>query len=50
MKHCVDITMVAVLRPAIVEKTIKDIFERIIKTNRDIDFRLIINVDPIGEK
>lgn len=48
MKTKIDITMVAVVRPALVRRTLKTIVRNIVD---DPDrFRLILNVDPIGEK
>ena len=44
----IDITMTAVLRPALLEGTLKTISEKVCR-NRD-GFRLIINVDQVGEK
>lgn len=49
MDQRIDITMTAVLRPAIVEETLNSIVERICKGQAD-RFTLIINVDPVGEK
>jgi len=44
----IDITMTAVIRPTILGETLKKIVDNVVD---DIDrFRLIINVDPIGEK
>ena len=44
----VDITMTAVLRPAILRETLEKIVKHVVDDpNR---FRLIINIDPIGEK
>ena len=44
----IDITMTAVIRPAIIERTLKSIVENIVtKGNK---FRLVINIDPVGEK
>jgi hypothetical protein len=45
----IDITMTAVVRPAIVDQVLRSIVERICKEYRDY-FRLIINIDPVGEK
>jgi hypothetical protein len=45
----IDITMTATLRPSIVERTFISITKNIIKEEKD-RYRLIINVDPIGEK
>lgn len=45
----IDITMVSVIRPALVRRTIKTISKNIVGKNQD-RFRLILNVDPIGEK
>lgn len=44
----IDITMTAVMRPAILERTLKTIVENIIDERNE--FRLIINIDPVGEK
>lgn len=47
-KPLIDITMTAVLRPAILSETINNIKKHVCK--KEIDrFRLIINIDPIGE-
>jgi hypothetical protein len=44
----IDITMTAVLRPGILNETLKNIVKHVVDNpNR---FRLIINIDPIGEK
>lgn len=43
----IDITMTATLRPKIVIQTLKSISENIITDQ--YEFRLIINIDPIGE-
>lgn len=45
----IDIAMTAVLRPKIVERTIKSYVDRICKEHID-NFNLIINIDPVGEK
>lgn len=48
-KPCpIDITMTAVVRPKILEGTLQNILKYVVK-KRD-GFRLIINIDPIGEK
>ena len=47
MNERIDITMTAVLRTGILDETLKTISEKVCK-DRD-GFRLIINVDPIGE-
>lgn len=44
----IDIVMTAVLRPAIVDLVLKSIVDRICKEYID-QFRLIINIDPVGE-
>lgn len=44
----IDITMVAVLRPKLVERTLKTIVKNIVDDQNK--FRLILNIDPIGEK
>ena len=47
-KQKIDITMTAVIRPTILDETLKKIVENVVD---DIDrFRLIINIDPVGEK
>ncbi len=43
----IDITMTAVIRPALLDRTLKSITEKICR-DRD-GFRLVLNVDPIGE-
>ncbi|MFW9871693.1 MAG: hypothetical protein ACFFG0_01235 [Candidatus Thorarchaeota archaeon] len=45
----VDITMVAVVRPDLVRRTLKNIVKNIVQ-GADERFRLIINIDPIGTK
>jgi len=47
MKH-IDITMTAVIRPAVLESTLKSFCTNLL-TDRKI-YRLIINIDPVGEK
>ena len=44
-----DITMTAVQRPAILERTLKSFRDNLFRPNLLIDYQLIINVDPIGE-
>ena len=44
----IDITMPAVVRPALLEGTLKSIVENVVDDMKR--FRLIINVDPIGER
>ena len=44
----IDITMTATLRPIILEQTLKSVVENIITNEHE--FRLIINIDPSGEK
>jgi hypothetical protein len=48
MKDKIDITMTAVLRPKIFAETLQLIKQRVCKDEID-RFRLILNVDPIGE-
>jgi len=48
MKDRVDITMTAVLRPSLLSETLQTILKHVCKDQID-RFRLIINVDPIGE-
>lgn len=45
----IDITMTAVLRPSLLNKTLKTIVNNICKDS-EVKFRLILNVDPVGEK
>jgi hypothetical protein len=45
----IDITMTCVLRPSMFDETLSTIKNHVCKDNLD-SFRLIINVDPIGEK
>jgi len=47
MDDKIDITMTAVIRPSLLEGTLKTIVNKVCK-DRD-GFRLIINVDPVGE-
>jgi hypothetical protein len=49
MKHRIDIAMTAVIRPELLKGTLLTIKKYVMKKQRDIDFRLIINIDPIGE-
>ena len=44
----VDITMTSVLRPAILNQSLSTIVKNVVD-NQD-RFRLVINIDPIGEK
>jgi hypothetical protein len=44
----IDITMTSVIRPDLMESTLKTITDKVCK-DRD-GFRLILNVDPVGEK
>lgn len=44
----IDITMTAVIRPTILEETLNKIFEHVCHGDSS-NFRLIINIDPIGE-
>ena len=48
MKDKIDITMTAVLRPSILSETLHTIRNHVCKGEED-RFRLIINIDPIGE-
>jgi hypothetical protein len=43
----IDITMPAVIRPSLLERTLKSLVENVVDNQER--FRLIINVDPIGE-
>ena len=45
----IDITMVSVLRPDLIRQTLTSINTNIIKGEKE-RYRLIINIDPIGEK
>jgi len=45
----IDITMVAVLRPDVIRETLTTIRDNIVKDEKE-RYRLIINIDPIGEK
>ena len=45
----IDITMVAVIRPDLVRRTLKTVVKNIVQ-NEPERYRLILNVDPIGEK
>lgn len=49
MKKQIDITTTATLRPEILEKTFSFFWEHIF-SHYDYDYRLIINVDPIGDE
>jgi len=48
MNDKIDITMTAVLRTDVLDETLRLINERVVKDREG--FRLIINVDPVGEK
>ena len=48
MKDKIDIAMTAVLRPSILSETLQTILKNVCKDQKD-RFRLIINVDPVGE-
>lgn len=48
MSDKIDIAMTAVLRPAILSETLQTIKRHVCKGNTD-RFRLIINIDPVGE-
>ena len=48
MKDKIDITMTAVLRPSMLSETLILFKERICQGEED-RYRLIINVDPVGE-
>ena len=48
MKEFIDITMTSMLRPSLLSTTLTSIRERICKSDED-RYRLIINVDPLGE-
>lgn len=47
MERKVDITMTAVIRPKMLARSLKTITRRVVKKQKG--FRLIINVDPVGE-
>jgi len=47
MKDLIDITMTAVIRPAILSETLQTIKKHVCKGQTD-RFRLIINIDPVG--
>lgn len=47
-KKKIDITMTAVLRPSIIAETIRNIRQHVCRGEED-RYRIIINVDPIGE-
>lgn len=46
----VDFAMTSVLRPKLFEGTLKTINKGILRHAEDVEFRLILNVDPVGEK
>lgn len=48
MKKSIDITMTATLRPEILEKTLSSFWLNMF-SQYDYDYRLIINIDPIGD-
>jgi len=48
LSNPIDITMVAVLRPGVIEETLTSINDNIIRGEKH-RYRLIINIDPIGE-
>lgn len=45
----VDFTMTSVLRPALFDETLSTIQKNILEPNSSHDYRLILNVDPVGE-
>ena len=45
----IDITMVSVIRPDLIQRRLKTVVKNIVQGNPD-RFRLILNIDPIGEK
>lgn len=47
MTDRIDITMTAVIRPALLEKSLNTIIKNVCKDREG--FRLIINIDPVGE-
>ncbi len=48
MKKIIDITTTATIRPELLEKTYSTFWENIF-SKCDYDFRLVINIDPIGD-
>jgi hypothetical protein len=46
----VDITTTCTLRPHIYDQSLKSVKENIIDENKYINFRIIANIDPIGDK
>ena len=48
MKKLIDITTTATIRPEILEKTFSSFWEHMF-SQYDYDYRLIINIDPIGD-
>lgn len=50
IKSKIDITMTATLRPNLIRKTLKSYWKNLFSEYQDsFDYRLIINIDPIGE-
>jgi len=45
----IDITTTATLRPELLEKTLDSFWENLFQNHTEIDFRLVINIDPIGQ-
>ena len=44
----IDVCMVGVIKPKMIEETFNSVVENFL--NEDHDFRVIVNIDPIGEK
>ena len=50
MLNIVNITTTATLRPAILERTLQSFNENMFQVSKGIRYRMIVNVDPIGEE
>lgn len=45
----IDFTMTSVIRPELFDETLSTIQKNILEPNKNHDYRLILNVDPVGE-
>lgn len=49
MKTLVNITITATLRPALLDRTLQSFCSNLFRESKKYRFRLVVNVDPIGE-
>lgn len=49
IKKSINLLITSVIRPSVIEKTIKSWNENLQENNKDYKFEVIINIDPIGE-